>query len=499
MLAKQVLLLSSLVSLIQAEETVLGVYIFHRHGDRTSKSFTPTVLTDLGYAEVYASGEFYRKRYVDANASSPIFGLAHDLAVNSQLNVQAPVDIVLQNSAAGFLQALYPPVGASLGTQALANGSSVEAPMNGFQLIPVNAVASAASSASSENSAWLQGSSGCNNAVISSNNYLFSQEYLTTLNKTTAFYQNLLPVINATISAGNDNFKNAYSSKYIIVWQCSRLTEATTVFDLIHVSEIHNLSIPSDDLLTPEVNLQLQVLANEHEFGLAYNASDKVRAISGSTLAAQIVQQLNTTVTGKSKVPVGIQFGAYAAFLSFFGLAQLPAASVNFTGIVDYASAMTFELVTNATVSNTSYPSGDDISVRFLFSNGTASENPLNAYPLFGQNETVIPWNTFVTEMNKFAIGDQGDWCTACGNTTGVCASTVSASGSTPSSTPSSSGSGGISKAVAGVIGAFVTLAVILGLQALILLVGGLRIAKKRSASGTGPPENQTGGTAVKA
>jgi hypothetical protein len=213
MLAKQVLLLSSLVPLIQAQETVLGVYIFHRHGDRTSKAFPPASLTDLGYAQVHSAGDFYRNRYVDANGTSPIFNLAHDVVKNSQLSVQAPVDTVLQNSAAGFLQGLYPPVGATLGTQKLANGSSVEAPLNGFQLIPVNAVASAASSSNSENSAWLQGSSGCNNAIISSNNYFYSQEYMDKLNSTMAFYQSILPVINGTFSASYDTFKNAYSSK----------------------------------------------------------------------------------------------------------------------------------------------------------------------------------------------------------------------------------------------------------------------------------------------
>jgi hypothetical protein len=255
---------------------------------------------------------------------------------------------------------------------------------------------------------------------------------------------------------------------------------------------IHNASIQSDDLLTPENVFQLQTLADVHEFNLAYNASDKIRAISGSTLAAQILQQLNMTITGKSKVPVGIQFGAYASFLSFLGLAQLPTVSENFTGIVDYASSMTFELVTNTTVSNTSYPSGDDISVRFLFSNGTAAENPLTAYPLFGQQDTVVPWNTFVIEMNKFAIGDQADWCSACGNSTGVCAASATSTGSSATSTPtaSHSGGGGISKAVAGVIGAMVTLAVILGLEALILLIGGLRISKKRS--GVVSPESQS-------
>jgi hypothetical protein len=215
MLAKQLLFLSSLIPLLQAQETVLGVYIFHRHGDRTTKNWPPTSLTDLGYYQVFEAGNFYRNRYIDANASSQIFGISPDLVQNSQLNVQAPVDTVLQNSAAGFLQGLYPPVGATLGTQKLANGTSVEAPLGGFQLIPVNAVASASSGANSENSQWLQGQSGCNNAIISSNNYFFSQEYLTELNKTMGFYHSVEPVINGTFSLAQDNFKNAYLSKYI--------------------------------------------------------------------------------------------------------------------------------------------------------------------------------------------------------------------------------------------------------------------------------------------
>ncbi|KAL2065029.1 hypothetical protein VTL71DRAFT_4169 [Oculimacula yallundae] len=461
MLAKQLLFISTLLPLIQAQETVLGVYIFHRHGDRTSKSTPPTSLTDLGYQQVWQAGNFYRNRYVDANASSPIFGLATDIVKTSQLSVEAPVDTVLQNSAAGFLQGLYPPVGATLGTQSLANGSSVAAPLNGFQLIPVNPVASASSGANSENSGWLQGQSGCNKAIVSSNNYFFSNEYLNKLDATSGFYTNILPVVKGIFTSATDSFKNAY-----------------TIFDYVNVALIHNSSIPSSDLLTSDTVFQLRTLADVHEFNLAYNASEPIRAIAGSTLAAQVVQQLNATLTGKSKVPVGIQFGAYASFLSFFGLAQLPAVSENFTAVVDYASSMAFELVTNATVTNTSYPSVDDISVRFLFSNGSAAAYPLTTYPLFGQSETVLPWTTFVSEMNKFAIGDQETWCAQCGNTDGLCAKTATTS-SSPSATPSSS-SGGISKAVAGVIGAMVTLAVIFGVEALILLVGGFRLVNKQ-------------------
>lgn len=217
MLAKQLLFLSaSLPSFVQAQETVLGVYIFHRHGDRTSKSFPPTSLTDLGYTQVAASGQFYRDRYIDANASSPIYGISPDVVKLSQLSVEAPVDNVLQNSAAGFLQGLYPPVGAVLGSQMLANGTNATSPLGGFQLIPVNVVASAASTSNSENSGWLQGSSGCENAIVSSNNYFYSQEYTDLSNSTADFYQGILPVINGTFSAATDTFKNAYTSKPVM-------------------------------------------------------------------------------------------------------------------------------------------------------------------------------------------------------------------------------------------------------------------------------------------
>ena len=176
---------------------------------------------------------------------------------------------------------------------------------------------------------------------------------------------------------------------------------------------IHNTTIPSSNLLSPATLQQIRTLANSHEYNLGFNSSEPIRAVEGSILAAQIVQRLNYTLTGQSKSQFSMQFGAYDAFLSFFGLAQLPSVSDNFTGIVNFASSMVFELVTNASVSSTSYPSDDDISVRFLFSNGSASENPLDVYPLFGQSETLLPWNTFVSEMDKFAIGTQQAWCTS--------------------------------------------------------------------------------------
>lgn len=458
MLPQTLLSLTLLPSLSTAAETVLGLYIFSRHGDRTSKSTPSTVLTDLGYSEIFSSGTWFRDQYIANGSTSQIHGIEPDVVKQSQIAASAPLDDVLMPSCLGFLQGLYPPVGPTLGQQTLRNGTVVQVPLNGYQIIPVGTVTSGTGS---EDSAWLQGSGNCAKAIVSSNNYFASPEYMMLKNSTMGFYTSLEPVVNSTIPANETNFKNAY-----------------TIFDYINVAEIHNTTIPSSSILTNDTLLQIRTLADTHEYNLAYNASDPIRAMTGATLAAQIVQALNTTVAGAGKTPINIQFGAYGGFQSFFGLAELTQANPDFYGVPDYASTMTFELFTNAAPSP--FPAPEDLGVRFLFHNGTTGNNSVPvAYPLFGQSNTTLSWSDFVSGMNKFAVGSQSAWCEACGNSTGVCASpTTSASGSSASG-GSGSSSGGISKTVAGVIGAMVTLAVILGVEATIMLIAGLRVVRK--------------------
>ena len=248
---------------------------------------------------------------------------------------------------------------------------------------------------------------------------------------------------------------------------------------------------------------QVRTLADTHEFGLAANSSDSVRAIAGATLGAQILQAMNATLALPSKSPrLNIQFGAYASFFSFWALAGLPTVNPDFYGIPDYASTMLFELFTTATPppSSSSAPINTaDVQVRFLFHNGTASNtSEPTAYPLFGNigAKPEISWTDFVAGMNKFTIGDQKDWCQACGNSTGVCAVAsppVQAGGS--KSGGNDNGGGGVSKPVAGVIGAVVTLAVILGAEALIMLIAGVRLVKRRKDSATKGVGNGNGET----
>lgn len=193
-------------------ETILGAYVFHRHGDRSPKSLPPVGLTDLGYHEVFSSGQYLRQRYVALNTSSQIAGIAADTVIQSQITVSAPDDPVLMNSALGFLQGLYPPVGNGVSTsQTLRNGTSVQSPMQGYQLVPVHTVTTGG--AGSESAGWLQGSTGCGNAMTSSNEYFNSEEYTTILSSTNDFYKSLTPVINGTFGANQTSFKNAYTSE----------------------------------------------------------------------------------------------------------------------------------------------------------------------------------------------------------------------------------------------------------------------------------------------
>ncbi|POR39806.1 Uncharacterized protein TPAR_00026, partial [Tolypocladium paradoxum] len=352
------------------------------------------------------------------------------------------------------------------GAETLANGSTVEAPLGGYQYVPVDAVAAAASSARSEDAAWLQGGSGCGNAVVSSNAYFASAAYRQTSDDTRGFYRRLLPVINGTYGPDAATFKNAYS-----------------IFDLINVATIHNASIPAANLLDDSTRARLYDLASVHEWNLAYNASEPVRAIAGAVLAGQVLGALQDIVDGKSSAPrFNAQFGAYGTFMAFFGLAQLPAASPDFYGICDYASSMAFELVTSVADAK---PKPEDLSVRFLFANGTAADKGLRAFPLFGQSKDTLSWADFKAGMGKFAIADTKHWCALCGNTDGTCAAANSTGSDGGATSQNADGAGsGVSRPVAGVIGALVTLVFILGLQAAVLLFGGLRLVKKSTLAG---------------
>jgi hypothetical protein len=308
---------------------------------------------------------------------------------------------------------------------------------------------------------WIKGDDACPAYKDSSKEFTQSDVFKTRDEETRDFYSGFYDILNDgvfNIEPENMTYANAYN-----------------IFDLINVAHIHNESSPAANISESDL-FQLRTLADSAELGLNYNKSQPARSIGADTLSGAVLSHLNQTVASEGKMKFSLLAGSYDTFLAFFGVTGLLDVSNDFHGLPDYASTMAFELFTEDTVD--SFPKDQsDLRVRWLFKNGTTGD--LKAFPLFGSDETVLTYSRFVDEMDKLAIKDVGTWCDKCGSTDDFCAAyTKDGSASNKSDeSASDNGSSGMSNAVAGVIGAFVTLGVV-------AIVGGLAFIMMRKRRG---------------
>ncbi|KAH7416718.1 histidine phosphatase superfamily [Cadophora sp. MPI-SDFR-AT-0126] len=425
-------------------ETIHGVTIFSRHGDRTSKHYSGYQLTPLGFTENFEVGSDYRDLYIADGASKQILGISASKYVPSQVFASAPDQQVLLNTATAFLQGLYPPleaINATLAVQSLNNGTSYINPLNGYQYVVLHGEESTA-----PDTIWIKGDEGCTATTKFQGTFEESAEFASRTESTRVFYQQFWDVL-----------KNVYDYTPDML----SYDKAYDIFDLINVATIHNASLASN--ITDEQLFQLRTLADSAEFGYNYNRTQTGRSIGGQTLLGGIFAQLNQTVSSKGKLKFSLLAGSYDNFMASFGLMNLTSANADFYGLPSYASTMSFELFTEE--DTTSFPTNlDDLNVRFLFRNGSDAGATPTVYPLFGGTATSLPWGEFSAQIKARAITSVGQWCSACNATQSFCPSNSGSSSTTPSvSEPENDdgGSGGISNAVAGVIGAVVTLAVV--------------------------------------
>ncbi|RPB09120.1 phosphoglycerate mutase-like protein [Morchella conica CCBAS932] len=440
-----------------ATETVHGAVIFSRHGDRSAKVFPPTKLTALGKNQLYDSGEFYRSRYI-GNSSTVIPGISYREFNSAQLYAEAPDQNLLVTSGQAFLQGLYPPItgsSAAVTTETLANGSVISLPLAGYQYTTIHTV-----SESDPSTIWLKGDDGCPDFTAKSEEFYLSEQYLHLQDTTKSFYESFSDILEGVFSSRQLSYHNAYA-----------------IYDYINVGSIHNATIA--DAVSSEQLFQLRTLADSHELGLNGNTSSTstVALISGRTLANKIITQLSTVVDSKGEDnKLSLLVGSYDTFLSFFALSGLSAAYENFTGLPDYASTLAFELLSYQ--DNAAFPrKTEDLYVRFLFRNGTNSD--IKEYPLFGNTDVVVSWNDFNEKMASIAVDSVSEWCTLCSSDESICSIDSDKSVDTADTTDTKSG--GISKAVAGVIGALVALAVV-GLVLAVAMIGcGLRFVSRKN------------------
>ncbi|KAH8173641.1 histidine phosphatase superfamily (branch 2) domain-containing protein [Sarocladium implicatum] len=449
-----------------AAETIHGVFVFSRHGDRTTKWYGSQQLTKLGAEQCFQSGSAYRSRYLDSSSSHKIAGMSEDEYVRTQVFASAPDQPILLNTATAFLQGLYPPLeglDADLVSQTLVNGSESASPLDGYQYVVLSGVQD-----NSPDTIWIKGDDACPAYKDASKSFKQSKEFKQREEETKDFYEGFYDMLQDgvyNIERENLTYANAYN-----------------IFDLINVAHIHNESSPAANVSESDL-FQLRTLADSAELGQNYNSSQPLRSIGADTLSGAVLSHLNQTVASKGQKKFSLLAGSYDTFLSFFGVAGLLDVSKDFHGLPDYASTMAFELYSDDDSSE--FPDDDDLRVRWIFRNGTSGD--FKAFPLFGLGEETLSYSKFVDEMDKIAIQDVGTWCDKCGSTDDFCAAYKNDDASSKDAKDGESGSGkgsGMSNAVAGVIGAMVTLGVV-------AIVGGAAFFFVRKRKGSAPVEEK--------
>ncbi len=284
-------------------------------------------------------------------------------------------------------------------------------------------------------------------------------------NRTINFYQTLWGTFfQGTFPSSMANFFYAYE-----------------LYDYAQYEYEHNPQVAS--LLNPSELSLLAALAETQQRDLNGNltasgkySGDMVRAISGRMLAAKVVEMFRESISSEGlNNKLNLMFGSFEPFIAFFALSNLvnSASAANFEALPGPGAAMVFELF-SVNLNTSTYPDSTDLWVRFLYRPDTNPQTPFTEYPLFGNgnSQSRMRFPDFVNAMDAVAITSVAGWCDICDSINLFCGSLEGSGyyGSSPSGS-GSSGSG-IVPAVAGVIGAVVTLAVI-GLAAVAAVVLG--------------------------
>jgi hypothetical protein len=222
-------------------------------------------------------------------------------------------------------------------------------------------------------------------------------------------------------------------------------------------------------------------------------SGDMIRAISGRTLAAKVLERLKLNMaTRGSSSKLNLLFGSFEPFTAFFALAGLvngPSAA-NFAPLPKPGAAMVFELFSVG--GNGSYPSMSNLWVRFLYRNSSIDGTEFVEYSLFGNgnSQSSMRYSDFASGMQAISINGISAWCNVCGSINLFCSGLQSNTGggsASPATVGSSNGRGATDQIIAGVIGAAVTFAVVGLLLLLACMLGIVRFstARKEGRNGT--------------
>ncbi|PGH26956.1 hypothetical protein AJ80_01340 [Polytolypa hystricis UAMH7299] len=469
------------------QEKVWGVVAYTFHGDSTAYALSqPRRLTSWGAQQLFGAGIALRDRYLIPSDDISYFGtliqgISTSYLASDDISVVSMADQFVSASAQAFMQGLYPPTehladhSYSDDDAMMVNGTIVDFPLHGYQYPKM-----VAPTGQDPLHAQLAGHRNCPNHDAATRRYLASDQFPASHESSSFYNDSYDRLLEGAFSPGGANYANSYH-----------------IYEYLKYAYLHNPSLRNN--VTFEDLTRARHLADQWVFATngnntALKADDDhlLVPIAGRMLAYLIFQSLESNYQLRgTKNKLTLLFGSYEPMVAFAALSKLASPrQPNFYSLPSDGASMIFELFSVQPDSVGKYPSSkSDLKVRFYFRNGTNTSDiytPFTSYPMFGRglSQISMPYEEFIDEMVNIMMVSS-EWCRACGSGTMFCSAYVSKGNSSPneSGSPPSHGSTQshrLKPAVAGVIGAVVTLVVIGLIGALASVCLGIRLYRNR-------------------
>lgn len=421
---------------------LLGVVLLVRHGDRQgfyqdpqTYTATATQITPLGNQQEFLLGGYLRSLYLNQSSPSYIAGMSTGMFNASQVYIQADLggeDGVIYDSCVSLTQGLWP---ATLSNNiTLANGTTITAPLGGYQYVPIESV-------DPNLSVSLEGFTSCNTFNTHTTAFYNSSTFQEMAAQSASFLDSLPPYLNG---------------------RSVQLQNMWNIYDFMNVNDIHNATFAN--ALPSTYLAQVQTLANWHEYNVFSDQTiGGIGNIAGLTLLPSILNGFAGITNSTNPVKLSITAIAYKPFISLFNMTGVASANPSLAGIVDYAAAVALEL---------RQPSGGgEPVIRFNFKNG--SDATFVTYNFLNRTGDV-PLSAFIDAMAPVAVNTTAAWCDVCANTQdrGCAALALATDQGEADAQPK------ISPAGAGVLGAGLTLAVVALMGITLAFLGLLTIGR---------------------
>jgi hypothetical protein len=363
---------------------VHGVIILARNGDRLEYYQNPnnyagasTETTPLGEVQSHQLGSILRAEYFDNASPSFIHGMRTDLVDTHQVHALAKAGgegTVVFDSAIATLQGLFPPTPKNEMT--LANGTTVTAPLGGYQYVPVETV-----------------EPGNDRTLESWTDCPAFEKHVAAFHKTDEFKEK---------SEAADPFFKGITD--YVFGRPTTLENIWNIYDYVNSELEHNKTYAYR--LPPTFIEQAQGFVDFHEWGVFHGKEmGSIGNIAGRTILNTILRSLERISFNGDPLQFLLIESTYQPFISLMHMTELVKDFPELQGLPDFGSALAIELRRGAP------PESRDF-LRFKFKNGTSDFQMLHA---FGHHAD-IPLTEFVYRTENYVIGNNKDWKNACGS-----------------------------------------------------------------------------------